>query len=231
MLTITTVIPTHNRKARLAIMLDQLIGQRLVDIHQEIIVVVDGSCDGTLEMLSSTYPTVRIVLGTGDWWYTKSMNEGFRMAMRFQPDYILCLNDDGEIEPDYITTLVEHARTIGNPAVVGSVTASIKPPHPVLFSGVQSINWLTYSYTLYQEPGKPYKATDHDPLLPTWVLPGRGMLIDREVMAQIGLFDEHLVQYSSDDEYCLRALRFGFQVCVCWLAVVFSNEELTSTLR
>ena len=227
MLTVATVIPTHNRKDCLKTVLDQLVSQHLPTIRQQIVVVVDGSSDGTLEMLSSGYPDVRVVLGTGDWWYTRSMNEGFRVALLFRPDYILCLNDDGEVGPDYITTLVHHARSLGRPAVVGSVTASVTPPHPVLFSGVRDINWLTYSYSLYQEPGQPYDPADHDPLLATWVLPGRGMLIDRQVMTQIGLFDEHLVQYSSDDEYCLRALKFGFQVCVCWLAVVFSNEELT----
>ncbi len=208
-------------------MLDLLHDQQLPDIRHEIIVVVDGSSDGTLEMLGSDYPQVHIVLGTGDWWYTRSMNEGFRKALTLGTDFILCLNDDGEVGPDYLATLVDHALRLQEPAVVGSVTASVKPPHPVLFSGVRDINWLTYSYRLYQKPGLPYRPDDQARMLPTQVLPGRGMLIHTKVLDTIGLFDENLVQYSSDDEYCLRALKFGFQVCVCWLAVVYSNEELT----
>ncbi|MGA0557726.1 glycosyltransferase family 2 protein [Larkinella sp. VNQ87] len=227
MITVTTVIPTYNRKKYLQKMLDQLLAQHLTGIVQHIVIVVDGSSDGTLEMLRSAYPQVQVVLGTGDWWYTKSMNAGFQKALQGQPDYILCLNDDVEIGPEYVATLVHHAESIRKPAIVGSVTASVKPPHPVLFSGVRDINWLTYSFKLYQQPGRPYNVNDQNPLSPTWVLPGRGMLINRQVMNNIGLFDEKLVQYSSDDEYCLRAIKLGFQVCVCWLAVVFSNEELT----
>ncbi|GAB3317359.1 hypothetical protein GCM10027299_08620 [Larkinella ripae] len=229
MITVLTVIPTFNRKTYLQKMLDQLLNQQLTGISQQIVIVVDGSSDGTLEMLQTEYAQVHVVRGTGDWWYTKSMNAGFEKALQFQPDYILCLNDDVEITPDYLATLVGQAETLQSPAIVGSVTASVRPPHPVLFSGVRDINWLTYSFTLYQKPGRPYDAKDQQPLSPTWVLPGRGMLISRQVMNRIGLFDEKLVQYSSDDEYCLRAIKCGFQVRVCWLAVVFSNEQLTGT--
>ena len=71
---IAAIIPTFNRKDYLKVLLSQLQNQNKERFTLEIIVVVDGSTDGTLEMLENEFPEVHIVKGTGDWWYTKSMN-------------------------------------------------------------------------------------------------------------------------------------------------------------
>ena len=72
---LSIVIPTFNRKQPLSILLNQFKGQKITGIEYKIVVVVDGSTDGTLEMLSSEFPEVFVVKGSGNWWFTKSMNE------------------------------------------------------------------------------------------------------------------------------------------------------------
>ena len=59
------VIPTFNRKKQLSVLLYQLKAQRLEDVNYKIIVVVDGSKDGTLELLSSEFPEVIVIYGAG----------------------------------------------------------------------------------------------------------------------------------------------------------------------
>jgi len=76
---IVAVIPTYNRKNHLRVILNQLLNQKSLGIYLlDIVVVVDGSTDGTIEMLANEFSKVHMITGSGNWWYTKSMNIGFR---------------------------------------------------------------------------------------------------------------------------------------------------------
>lgn len=69
MIKISVTIPTFNRKDYLKILLFQLENQKLnVNINLNIIVVNDGSTDGTSEMLTKELPHVTMILGNGNWW-------------------------------------------------------------------------------------------------------------------------------------------------------------------
>jgi len=65
MLKISIVIPTYNRRLELCKLLSQLNQQIYSELQIHIIVVVDGSTDGTTEMLISDFPSVIIELGIG----------------------------------------------------------------------------------------------------------------------------------------------------------------------
>ena len=96
---VAAVIPTFNRKDKLNVILTQLASQILLpNLMLEIIVCVDGSTDGTNEMIMEKFPSVHIVSGDGTWWYTKSMNMGFKYAQSLKIDFVLTLNDDIEIK-------------------------------------------------------------------------------------------------------------------------------------
>ena len=80
---LSVIIPTYNRKNYLSSLLAQLKKQVLSNVEMSIIAVVDGSTDGTPEMLGSKFPEVSIVHGNGQWWWTKSINEGCKFAALF----------------------------------------------------------------------------------------------------------------------------------------------------
>ncbi|HSH67481.1 MAG TPA: glycosyltransferase family 2 protein, partial [Bacteroidia bacterium] len=96
------IIPTFNRQSYLQVLLKQLLSQDKNTTFQIIpIVIVDGSNDGTYEMLDTYFPQVDVIKGTGKWWWTKSVNEGIKYAFsQHQAEYILLLNDDSLIQSD-----------------------------------------------------------------------------------------------------------------------------------
>ena len=148
---IVIIIPTFNRKNCLEILLHQLKNQIDDKLAIEIIVVVDGSTDGTEEMLEKGFPDAFIVIGTGNWWYTKSMNEGFKYARKLKPDYVLTLNDDIEIEHNYIKTLIDDFYKINEDCILGSI--SLTHEKPQLITGVGNrkiIKWRFKSIPYYK---------------------------------------------------------------------------------
>lgn len=226
---ICIVIPTYNRKDYLGKLLNQIKYQKIENHIIETIVIVDGSTDGTLEMLQDDFPEVHIVKGTGDWWYTKSMNEGFKYAEKLKPDYVLTLNDDVEIEDNYIQQLVNAAQSVSANSIIGSVSFTIKKPYRVTSSGVKKITKFIGRSIVYYKFGEEVDPDKLSGIYPTEVLPGRGTLIPAEVLKELDYFDEYFKQYLSDFDFCLRAKKRGHKIYISWDSRVFSHVEKTSS--
>jgi len=221
------IIPTYNRKNYLNKLLTQLENQQgLKNIEIHIVVVVDGSTDGTIEMLKKEFSRVGIVLGNGNWWFTKSLNEGIKYAKRFKPDFILTMNDDTEVNADYLTKLIHCYRAIGKECILGSISVTKNKPHRVVFSGTRIIKWRLKSINYYE----PFTVIDLN-LLNGFSysdeLPTRGLLIPFSVMEKLKYFDEKFPQYGSDYDFVFRAKKLGINSYICYGAVIYQYEKLT----
>lgn len=106
---IEIVTPVHNRREETIQCLKSLgrIDRTGLQIH--IIIVDDGSTDGTAELVASEFPDVEIVQGNGDLWYTAGTNRGIEAALRHDPDYILAINNDSIFDEKCILNLVQCA--------------------------------------------------------------------------------------------------------------------------
>ncbi|HZG23054.1 MAG TPA: glycosyltransferase, partial [Chitinophagaceae bacterium] len=94
------VIAVHNRKNTTLQCLQQLARQTFQDFS--IIVVDDGSADGTSAAIRQFFPSVTVINGTGNWWWTRSVNEGIRYALDQHASHVLLLNDDTYFTSDYL---------------------------------------------------------------------------------------------------------------------------------
>lgn len=228
---ISIIIPTHNRKYILHNLLSHCSIQmsKLRNTVSNIVVIVDGSTDGTLEMLASYFPDVHVVQGNGVWWYTKSMNEGFRYALEhIYPDFFLTLNDDVVLADDYLEQIVKVMNVSDGNTVVGSLGVTASIPSRVITSGN---SWRYQPLGIYSQHLPFLSEVVPDELTglhPSLTLPGRGMLIPVEVLRALNLFDENFKQYHSDGDFTLRALQKGYCVKISWDAKIFVNHEKTS---
>jgi|688.fasta_scaffold194887_2 GT2 family glycosyltransferase len=87
------IIPVHNRKAITLQCLDNLQSLGILDKHK-IIVVDDGSQDGTATAINNLYPSIIILTGDGNLWWTGAIKLGMEYAYRQGADYFIWLNDD-----------------------------------------------------------------------------------------------------------------------------------------
>jgi GT2 family glycosyltransferase len=224
------VIPTFNRKQLLRNLLNQLKVQEVpAGVETHIIVVADGCTDGTIEMIESEFPAVHVVEGSGTWFYTKSMNEGFKSAKNFNADYILTLNDDIILSDKYIINILAAVNTVEPFSIIGSISFTNTEPHRVFFSGVKKfIVWRQKELKYH----KRFLVTDPMSLTGTYpsdLLPGRGMLIPFKALSELNYFDEVFKQYISDYDFCLRARKHGYRVYISYDAKIFSIVEKTGT--
>jgi GT2 family glycosyltransferase len=223
---LSVIIPTYNRKNHLSRLLAQLENQVLSNVEMSIITVVDGSSDGTLEMLENEFPGVSIVHGNGQWWWTKSIDEGCKVALKNKSDALLLMNDDTEIRKNYITTLLKNAR-LHPGAIIGSLNITKNKPHLVYFSGVKKIVWWKAKSVRYHTMLAPYNE-NLTGLRQSILLMGRGLFVPVPVFEKIGLFDEKAFpQYKADLDFVLRANKNNIETFISWDAVVYCHLGLT----
>jgi GT2 family glycosyltransferase len=87
------IIPVHNRKNTTLKCLETL--KQNGDLQRYYIVVVDdGSTDGTAEAIHSLYPSVIILTGDGNLWWTGAIKKGMEYAYNHSAEYLIWLNDD-----------------------------------------------------------------------------------------------------------------------------------------
>ena len=99
------IIPSHNRKNSLLRCLKNL--QQNGDIKYNIIVIDDGSTDGTKQAIRKIYPKLNIVDGNGDLWWTGCIETGMRLAYQNEGTYFIWLNDDAFPEEKAIDRLLK----------------------------------------------------------------------------------------------------------------------------
>ncbi len=221
------IIPVFNRKAVTLRCLRQLYAQQTKDM--EVIIVDDGSKDGTFEAISLHYPKVHIVRGTGNWWYTKSVNEGIKFAEEYlKCDKYLLLNDDVILDNNYLQTVESTLKETANQYIIfGSVSFDSNDEKKPTFLGVKKVkHWKNkqYHYTYNNYLLALQKK------LPSWeskFIPGRGMFFTQNTFQANGYLDESFPQYGSDYEYSASAITKGIQAEICLDAVLFSLENLT----
>ena len=227
---LTAIIPTHNRKYQLRHILQCLYQQDdIADVDLKIVVVNDGSSDGTSEMLEKKFPRVYQVKGDGNWWYTKSMNEGFRFAKDLKADYILTLNDDIVIQDNYLSSILDAVKQVPGKSIIGSITYTMSVPHKIVTSGVKRIIKWRRKLITYHPPFFEVKPIELSGVHKSFVLPGRGILIPSLALEELNGFDGKFAQYHSDFDFCLRAKKAGYNSFISWDSVIFSYVDKTAS--
>jgi len=224
---IYVIVPVFNRAKITLQFLDLLSTQQCQEFRA--VVVDDGSGDGTSEVIRKHHPEIEIVAGDGNWWWTKSVNEGIKFAMD-TPDCssVLLMNDDTYFEEDYLLKLLKAQAQVPD-SIVGSLSLTYEKPHRVFFSGIKKFKIFTSKGCRYHRPFEIVDRAQLSGLHPSVALPGRGVLIPVSILKRYGLFDElKLPQYGADFSYITNLYkRHGIVSYISWDAQIFGYTELT----
>ncbi len=220
------VIPVHNRWEYTKACLTSIVGQLPAE---QVMVVDDGSIDGTWEGLSGEFPGVERIRGNGCLWWAGATNLGIRNTLgnAHANDYILTLNNDTVLPPGYFAKLEELTERFPR-TLLGTVALDAGEPDRVIEAGVR-LNWLTAKYR-YPNAGASYQELlRRDPgFFTPNVLPGRGTAIPCRAFEKVGFYDEkRFPQYAADYDFSLRCRKQGYRLAVCYALSLLSYPRLS----
>ena len=201
------VIPVFNRLRFTVACLHSLRQQTSAAFR--VIVVDDGSTDGTAACLARDFPEVAVLPGSGQLFWTAAVNLGIRQALALGADRVMTLNNDVVAPPDFIAHMLGWAARAPR-ALLGPLELDAATGQPVF--GGETFSFLTHARRSLLATLAP--AERHG-LHPVTYLPGRGLLIPAAAFAALGLFDERrLPHYLADYDFTSGARRRGFAVCI-----------------
>lgn len=191
------IIPVHNRCATTKACLENLSKLKVLNRFQ-VVVVDDGSTDGTAEMLND-FPECKVLKGDGNLYWGGGIAMGMKEAFEHSAHVIVWLNDDcipdnGSIE-----------KTVNRVQVTGGICGG------VCFD--QQRQNVTYSGILYKDKGRERICPRGDGIVDSDMLNGNLVAIHRNVVNRIGVLDpSEFIHYGGDSWYTLKARQSGFKV-------------------
>lgn len=188
-----------------------------IDYPNFAVVLVDNnSTDGSLEFAKANFSKANIIKNEENIGYAAGNNVGIRFALERLADYILLLNNDTEVEKDFLSKLIEIAEKEKQSGILSPIIFK-GSDKAVWFSGGQ-ISWLTMKAIHSQD----IKAVDY---YETSIISGCAMLVKADVFNEIGLFDEDYFLYWEDVDFSLRSRRAGFKNIVVANSWVYHWEK------
>jgi len=174
----------------------------------QIIVVDNGSTDGTAQAIRGRYPTVMLFETGENLGYAEGNNVGIRYALRNGAKYILVLNNDVRVAPDTLDRLVSAAERFPDAAFLGPKIYHLDNPDQIQSAGAE----LDYLWRSRQRGQDEPDIGQFDMVKEVDYVIGAAVLVRAELLGEIGLLDADFFLYREDVDWCLRARRLGYRI-------------------
>lgn len=191
----------------------------------EIIVIDNGSTDGTPEAVRREFPRVRLTTNGYNRGIAAARNQGFIKA---HGGKILILDNDTIANTEAIEGMEKYLDEHSDVGLCacrmtdaqGNVQPSYRP-----FPGIVS---KLYSLLRIQRPLSHYKADEDGSIEPFYVI-GACQMIKREAVEQTGMLDETIFYGPEDADYCLRLRKAGWRIkYLPHLSIIHAYQRATS---
>ena len=178
----------------------------------DLIVVDNGSTDGSYQAIAERFPDVVQVRTEENLGPAGGANLGLRHALERSYDYVLILNNDIEVARDLLTEMVRLAESAPEIGIVA--------PKSYYYWDRERI-WSAGGRMVFREAATKERGTgeldrgQYDRDQEIGYVNGCAQLVKRAVFEQIGLWDPLFHLSFEDADFCMRARRAGWR---CWFA-------------
>ncbi|MBM3899206.1 MAG: glycosyltransferase family 2 protein [Gemmatimonadetes bacterium] len=205
---ITAIVLTWNSAAHVVPCVTSLLVSRSVSLS--VLVVDNASTDATIERLQSSGLPVTIRQTGANLGYAGGNNVGIEQAMADGAEYVFVLNDDTEVAPDLLATLVRALEADPSAAAVAPTIVHETPADLVWWAGGSFR--VARGLARHDGYGELASAGSAGPPRAVDSLCGCGILFRRAALEALGGFRADFFMYGEDVEWSLRARRAGWRL-------------------
>ena len=201
----SVIIPNWNGRRHLDACLSALLARSRVYGGFEILLVDNGSSDGSVDHVRARFPMVRVIALRANRGFAAACNQGIREA---RGRYLVLLNNDTVVRPRWLEALVTAAERNPKAGAIASKLVLEEPSGTINGAGLVLLSdgfgagrgWLEPDLGQFEAEAEIFGA------------PGNGVLLRREALAEVGLFDETFFAYYEDADLCWRMRLKGWHV-------------------
>jgi GT2 family glycosyltransferase len=189
------VIPVHNRRETTLACLHVLQGQGVLE-WATLVIVDDGSTDGTARAVRSAFPQAVVLEGDGNLWWGRGINLGMQWAFAQGAESVVWLNDDTYPRPGALEQLVQIS---GERQSIATAQCLLRETGELHYGGLRKTKTTTEFI-----PCPPGEIMNCDTIC------GNCVCIPRIAFERVGLIDVNVFpHFAGDADYGLRAKEVG----------------------
>ncbi|MGH7801123.1 MAG: glycosyltransferase family 2 protein [Thermodesulfobacteriota bacterium] len=187
----------------------------------EVVVVDNGSIDGSVEVISDAFPEVHLIRSANNLGVSGGRNLGIDYANNnFQYKYLFFLDNDTLVEKGSLSELINAIRMDMDTGVVAPKSYRMTSSQVIASAGGIGIN--LYSGSIYDIGSGEFDKGQYDQPKFITSFAGSAFLVSRDVLTEIGWFDEIFNPYGWEDvDFSLRAREKGFKILYVPKALVY----------
>ena len=218
---LSIIVPNFNGKQFLKICFDSILNQNYS--LYEIIIVDNGSSDGSVQYINENYPEFTLIQNKENLGFAAAVNQGIKAS---NADYIFLLNNDVELEPDSISNILKCIEKDENIFAVSSKMIQYNDRSKMDDAGDE---YTILGWTRKVGDGKsPDLYTAEREIFSACA---GAALYRKNILDEIGYFDENFFAYMEDVDISYRARINGYKCVYCPEAVVYHFGSGTSGSR
>jgi GT2 family glycosyltransferase len=196
---LTVAMTCHNRRQLTLRAIGQVMRQGVSDI----VVVDDGSTDGTADAVADAFPGVRLLHGDGELYWAGGMALATHSIL-MSSEAVLWLNDDVSLDTNALDRLLAASQLVGKFAIVVGALRGTDYQDQVTYSGLnRAASWRRLNFRPVT-PGAVPLAVD--------TFNGNLVLVPAGVIDLVGPIDRSLRHRMADLDYGLRAKAKGVEI-------------------
>lgn len=214
---LSIIIVSFQCKDKLRVTLDAVFASQNFSDY-EVIVVDNGSTDGTSEMVRKEYENKIIFIQNTNEGFSKGNNRGIRVA---GGEYLLLLNPDTKVAPDCLSVMMKFAESRPDIGIAtcklirpdGSLDLACRRGLPNPWNSL--VRQLHLSFLFPKSKVLTGYNLTHAPVdqdMAVGSCSGAFMLVSPKCLAAVGGLDEQFFMYGEDIDWCKRAGDAGFKV-------------------
>lgn len=173
----------------------------------EVIFVDNASTDDSVEFVEENFPEVKVVQSENNLGFAGGNNLGMKYA---KGEYILLLNNDTYVPKDFLEKFIDAFDQLSQASCIQSKIVLMDQPE--VFD-VCCTFWTHSTFLYYFGHGKSEKDPQYNVAMPCFSAKGASMMIKRDVIDVVGLFDDDFWCYYEETDFCHRLWLSGYE---CW---------------
>lgn len=193
--------------------------------NYEIILVDNGSTDGSVELFKEKYPEIEIIQNKENLGFAEGNNIGIRHIISRGTDYILLQNNDTVVDPRFLDELVrvlESDETIG---VVGPTVYYYGSPKKIQSAGAKIWWYIGRSRHLRKNR---FDDGDLGEIREVDYIPGCSLLAKSELFSKVGYLKESYFAYWEESDWCVRVHNAGYKIFYVPMSKIWHKGGSTS---
>jgi len=218
---VTIVIPNYNGISFLDACLRSVSEQ--IEVSAEIIVVDNGSGDGSREFIKTHFPKCRLVCLDKNYGFCRAVNEGIKRA---QSPYVILLNNDTEVRPDFAACLLQAIQA--DKKRFSCAARMLEYEDRGLLDNAGDF-YCAFGWGIARGKGRPASRYEREEKI--FSSCAGAAIYQRELLEKLGGFDEAHFAYLEDMDISWRAKIHGYENWYAPRAEVFHMGSATSGSR